>query len=432
MDSCWPAAPFVVLIAALSAPGATYPVKVVHIMAPAAPGGGWDRTARAVQTALAKSSGARVQVYNVPGAGGLIGLSRMVRNHAGDPHRLMVAGRVMLGAAWLNQSQSVLARLTPIATLSEEWEAVFVAADSEFRSMDQLLGAFRSNPRSIAWGGGSAGGVDHMLATEIGRAAGIPAADLTYIAHSGGGEALTAMLSGSVKAGIAGVFEFRDQVAAGRLQVLAVSSAKRLEGVDAPTLTEAGLPITLSNWRGVFAPPGVSREDATAVVAAIGAMRDSDEWKRQLQQNRWTDFWLAGSEFARFLEAEHRRVKESVAQIQARSGTGAIGARVFPLAAVTGLLAVTIAFLFRLPGPDDLRWGPAALVTAALVLYAAALPAVGYVVATTLFFPAVARLLGSRGAIRDLGIGLGLSSATYFIFSSWLQVSLPGLPGGWW
>src|SRR5688572_26079026 len=124
MDSCRPAASFLFLVAALSAPGATYPVKVVHIMAPAAPGGGWDRTARAVQTALAKSAGARVQVYNVPGAGGLIGLSRMVRNHGGDPHRLMVAGRVMLGAAWLNQSQSALARLTPIATLSEECEAV--------------------------------------------------------------------------------------------------------------------------------------------------------------------------------------------------------------------------------------------------------------------------------------------------------------------
>ena len=431
MDSCRPAASFLFLVAALSATGATYPVKMVHIMAPAAPGGGWDRTARAIQTALAKSAGARVQVYNVPGAGGLIGLSRMVRNHEGDPHRLMVTGRVMLGAAWLNQSQSALARLTPIATLSEEWEAVFVAADSELRTMDQLLDAFRANPRSVAWGGGSAGGVDHMLATEIVREAGIPATELNYIAHSGGGEALTALLSRSVTAGIAGVFEFRDQVAAGRLRVLAVSSAKRLEGVDAPTLTEAGLPIVLSNWRGVFAPPGVSPEDAAAIVKAIADMRDSDEWKRQLQQNRWTDFWLSGSEFARFLEAEHVRVKESVARIQARSGSGAIAASVFPIAAAAGLLAVTIAFLFRLPGPADLRWGPVALVTAALILYAAALPAIGYVLSTTLFFPGIARLLGSRRAVRDLAIGLGLSSATYIVFSSWLQVSLPGLPGGW-
>jgi putative tricarboxylic transport membrane protein len=431
MNRCWPATSFLLLATALSSPGAAYPVKVLHIMAPAAPGGGWDRTARAVQTTLAKTSDGRVQVYNVPGAGGLIGLSRMVRNHAGDPHRLMVAGRVMLGAAWLNRSQSTLARLTPIATLSEEWEAVFVPADSNFRSMNQLLDAFRSNPRSIAWGGGSAGGVDHMLATEIGREAGIPASELNYIAHSGGGEAVTAMLSGAVTAGIAGVFEFRDQVAAGRLRVLAVSSAKRLEGVDAPTLTETGLPITLSNWRGVFAPPGVSREDTAAIVEAIRAMHDSDEWRRQLQQNRWTDFWLTGSDFARFLEAEQLRVKESVAQIQSRSGTGAIGAGVFPIAAVAGLLALTIAFVFRLPAPVDLRWGPAALVTTALVLYAAALPAIGYVLATTPFFAGTARLLGSRRAVRDVGIGLALSSATYIVFS-WLQVSLPGLPGGWW
>jgi hypothetical protein len=167
-------------------------------------------------------------------------------------------------------------------------------------------------------------------------------------------------------------------------------------------------------------------------VNAIGAMHDSDEWKRQLQQHRWTDFWLPGSEFARFLETEQFRVKDSVAQIQFRSGTGAIGARVFPLAAVAGLLAVTIAFLFRLPGPADLRWGRAALVAAALVLYAAALTAIGYVLATTPFFAGTARLLGSRRTIRDVGIGLGLSSATYIIFSWWLQVPLPGLPGGWW
>src|SRR5688572_10490524 len=78
--------------------------KPLHIMAPASPGGGWDRTARAMQPGLSKATGGSVQVYNVPGAGGTIGLAQFASDHRDNASQLMIGGLVMLGAIHTNRS----------------------------------------------------------------------------------------------------------------------------------------------------------------------------------------------------------------------------------------------------------------------------------------------------------------------------------------
>ncbi|MCK6628680.1 MAG: tripartite tricarboxylate transporter substrate binding protein [Anaerolineae bacterium] len=288
----------------------TYPTEAINIMAPAAPGGGWDQTARAMQTALTKSSGQNVQVYNVAGAGGTVGLAQFVNDHNGNPHQLMVGGLVMVGAIQTNKSPVTLDQVTPIASLTTEWEAIVVPADSKYETLQQLVDDFKANPTSISWGGGSAGGSDHILVGLIAKAAGVDPAKINYVAFSGGGEATAAILSGAVTAGVSGLSEFRDQVTAGKMRLLAVSSDKAIEGVDAPTIKEAaGLDIVFANWRGVFAPSGLSAEQQAAVVVAIEKMHDTPEWQQALEQNGWTDFFQAGNEFATFLQSERTRVE---------------------------------------------------------------------------------------------------------------------------
>jgi putative tricarboxylic transport membrane protein len=262
-----------------------------------------------MQPILAKTTGQTVQVYNVAGAGGTVGLAQFVSEAKGDPHELMVGGLVMVGAIQTNKSPVNLTQVTPLALLTAEAEAIAVPTDSKYENLQQLIDDFKADPTAISWGGGSAGGTDHILVGLIAKEVGVDPAQINYIAHSGGGEATAAILSGAVSAGVSGVSEFIDQVEAGEMRILAVSSEERVEGVDAPTIKEAGVDVALINWRAVFGPPDLTPEERDAVVAEIQEMHDSEEWQQALEANGWTDFFKAGDEFETFLNDEVTRIE---------------------------------------------------------------------------------------------------------------------------
>lgn len=285
-----------------------YPTEAINIMAPASPGGGWDSTARAMQAALAATTDQTVQVYNVSGAGGTIGLAQFVNEAKGKPHELMVGGLVMVGAIQTNKAPVNLSQVTPIALLTAEAEAIVVPADSKYQTLQELIEDFKANPTAISWGGGSAGGTDHILVGLIAKAVGVAPANINYIAYSGGGEATAAILSGAVTAGVSGVSEFAEQVAAGTMRMLAVSSEERIAGIDAPTLKEAGVDVALMNWRAVFGAPDLTPEQRAAVIATIEKMHASKEWQDALSKNGWTDFFRTGDEFSTFLNNEITRI----------------------------------------------------------------------------------------------------------------------------
>jgi len=134
------------------------------IVAPAAPGGGWDQTARVMQGVLAEVEPATsVQVDNIPGAAGTIGLARFVQSERGNPDALLVTGLVMVSGVITNASPVSLSDATPIARLTEETEVIVVPVASPHRTLGQLIDAFKRDPGSVSWGGGSAGGTDDPL-----------------------------------------------------------------------------------------------------------------------------------------------------------------------------------------------------------------------------------------------------------------------------
>lgn len=297
--------------AAASAGAPPYPTGDLSIMAPAAPGGGWASTARAVQKAIEDEALTTngVEVYNVPGAGGTVGLAQLIDQEKGKPDSLMVMGLVMVGAIRTNNAPVDLSQVTPIASLTAEWEAIVVKADSPYRTLDDLVAAFKADPKSISWGGGSAGGTDHILVGLLAKEAGVDPGGINYIAHSGGGEAIDAILSGAVTAGVSGVSEFTDQVAAGAMRFLAISADAAVEGIDSPTIKDAGLNVTLANWRGIVAPPDLAPADRDAAVAFITTLHDSAAWQATLKEKKWTDFFQAGDEFDTYLDGEITRVE---------------------------------------------------------------------------------------------------------------------------
>ena len=284
------------------------PLSRLEITAPAAPGGGWDSTSRAAQEVMRSEGLAKsVQVVNVPGAGGTIGLAKLA-NSKGKGETLMTMGLVMVGAIETNKSAATLDDVTPIARLTSEQEAIVVPADSPYETIEEFVAAWKTDPGKLAIAGGSAGGTDQILAGLVAQASGIDPEKVNYIAYSGGGEALAAILGGKVAAGISGVSEFTDQVAAGKMRALAVSGAERVDGFDAPTLTESGIDVELTNWRGMVAPGGISDADRDALSAAVQKMHDSQAWQAQMDKNGWDDAFLPAEEFATFLTEEKTRV----------------------------------------------------------------------------------------------------------------------------
>jgi putative tricarboxylic transport membrane protein len=268
------------------------------IMAPAAPGGGWDQTARTMQSALQdeKISGS-VQVTNVPGAGGTIGIAQFVNTAAGKADELMVGGYVMVGAILTNKSPVTLAQVTPIARLTGEYEVIVVPTASDIKDMAGLVEKLKADPGSVSWGGGSAGGTDHITAGLVAKAVGVDPTKVNYIAFSGGGEALAAILGSQVTVGISGYGEFRAQVEAGTLRVIGISSDERVAGIDAPTFKEGGVDVAIQNWRSVSAAPGISAEQEAAINADIKKMVESKSWQDALAKNGWANTYLAGEDF---------------------------------------------------------------------------------------------------------------------------------------
>jgi putative tricarboxylic transport membrane protein len=297
------------LFAALAAVSLALPAQAqmeeLTIMAPAAPGGGWDQTARSMQQALQEEGlASNVQVVNVPGAGGTIGLAQFVNDNRGDASNLIVGGYVMVGAIIANQSPVSLADVTPIARLTGEYEAIVVPASSDIQTMQDLVARLKEDPGAVSWAGGSAGGVDHILVGLIAEAAGVDPTKINYIPFSGGGEALAAILGGQVTAGVSGTGEWQGQIESGELRLLAVSSAERLEGFDAPTLMESGLDVEVQNWRMVAAPPDIGDEERSQLVGMIEQMANSETWKGILEQKGWANTFLAGDEFASYLQSQ--------------------------------------------------------------------------------------------------------------------------------
>ena len=249
-------------------------------------------------------------MVNVAGAGGAIGMAQFIRTKSGTGNAMIVIGFGMIASFTTTRSRVGILDVTPIARLTSENAVVVVPRASPIQNLGQLVERLRANPGGVSWAGGSAGGTDHILAGSIARAAGVDARRVNYVAFSGGGDSLAAIIGGQVTAGIGGLSELRDQIRAGNLRALGVSSEQRIAGLDIPTLREQGVDATLSNWRGIGAPPGLSPAQHQAYAGLIERAVRTPTWRAQLETNGWLDAYLAGDAFRSYIEGEQRRTAE--------------------------------------------------------------------------------------------------------------------------
>jgi putative tricarboxylic transport membrane protein len=292
-----------VSLAGAAAAQTVTPRPKLRLLVPANPGGGWDQTAKSVAATLQSAKLVeQVEFEHKPGKGGVPGLVHFVDRYAGDPNTLMVGGLVMCGAIALNRAPVDLGRVQPVAKLTTDYVVIAVPKDSPFKTVKALADAMRSRPQTLSFGGGSAGGVDHMLMGMVGRAVGADVGALKYVGSSAGAEFINALKKGELSAGIAGYSELKDGIADGSLRALAVSSRGGLFGV--PSLREQGIATELGNWRGLFAPPGVAAEAVQGWTQTVQKMAATPEWKAQLDKNNWRAAPVYGAELRNFVDYE--------------------------------------------------------------------------------------------------------------------------------
>lgn len=286
------------------------PISGLRLMIPNSPGSGYDTTGREVAAVMEDAEIAEsIEVFNLEGAGGTVGLQRLV-NEDGNADMLMQMGLGVVGAQFSNQSEATLSQTTPIARLIEEAEAIVVPANSPFQTLDDLVEAWTADPGNTPVGGASnPGGPDHLTPMLLAQEVGVEPTEVNYVAYDGGGELLAGILGEDVAFAATGVGEVAESAAAGDVRILAVTSEEPVDGVDAPTLTDEGVDLVFANWRGIVAAPGISDDEAQRFVDAITEMHDSDAWQQVLEDQGWTDAFLPGDEFASFLDEESTRVE---------------------------------------------------------------------------------------------------------------------------
>lgn len=283
----------------------------LKIMAPSAPGDGWDSASRSLQQVMLATGAARsAQVVNVPGAGGTVGLAQFVNSAKGDGNQMMTMGLTLLGAVLTGKSPVGLDTVTPIARLTADPLVIVVPASSPHRSIRDLAAALKADASKVVWAGGPAGGAEHLLAALVTKAVGGDATKVNYVPFPGGGEVLVEMLAGRVAAGVTGYNEFEGQIKAGKVRALGIASGQRMTAVEVPTLKEQGIGVELANWRGIVGGPGITATQQAALSGAVEKAVRSEDWAKVLKARGWNDAYLGPAAYATFLKAEQARVKE--------------------------------------------------------------------------------------------------------------------------
>ncbi|MFT4234843.1 MAG: tripartite tricarboxylate transporter substrate-binding protein [Microbacterium sp.] len=291
------------------------PRSSLTLIAPAAVGGGWDSFAREQQQAMrAEGIAHNVQVVNIPGAGGTIGLSSFT-NMDETTGTLLATGAAMTGGIELNDSTVSFDDVRPVARVAEDYSIVIVAGDAPWDSIDDFVADWQANPSGMRFTGGSAGSIDHLIIAQFALVSGLDASEITYIPKSGGGEAMQTLFSGTADVVVTGYNEVADQIEAGRVKPIAISAPERLDGVDIPTFEELGYEVNLVNWRGFVASKNLTDEEFETLKSIVKETVQSDAWAEALVRNKWVDSYLDGDEFDAFIQEDVERTSKLVEEL---------------------------------------------------------------------------------------------------------------------
>ncbi len=306
--------------AALAAPAAAEEmIDSIHFLIPGGAGGGWDGTARGTGEALTKAGIVGDASYeNMSGGGGGKAIAHLIELGDRGSDTLMVNSTPIVIRSLQGVFPQSFRDLTPIAGTIGDYAALVVNSDSPIGSFQDLLGVYQADPTNVAIGGGSvAGGMDHVVAAIIMKAAGENPLAVKYIPYDAGGKAMAGLLSGEIKALSTGYSEAVALAQQDEVRILCVTADERVDLTpDVPTCAEvAGDDARFVNWRGFFAAPGLSDEMQQQYVDALAAMYETEAWEEVRARNGWVEIWNPGAEFVSYLEAQEKQIGDLMREL---------------------------------------------------------------------------------------------------------------------
>ncbi len=296
---------------------AQYPVlQDLNFKLGAGPTSGYAGFANDVAKAL-KAEGlvsGNITNESVIGGSGAAALNAFLLQDRGKAGKAMVTGYAMLLGIQNNKNAARVSDALGVARLMAEYEAIVVHKDSPYKNIKDLVTALKADP-TIAVAGGSIGTLDHATIIQVYKAAGIDSKKLNYVAHSGGGEVVTSLLSGATKVGISGWGEFEKYVNSGDLRVLGITAPVKQSKIPAETLKSQGVNVVSQNWRGIMLPPGTSKANVNKVIRTIDVMHAGKTWRDTLVERNWGDNYIVGDTWNKFLKIEEKKVVTLYAEL---------------------------------------------------------------------------------------------------------------------
>ena len=285
------------------------PQKAVELVLPTAAGGANDNVVRMIQKIMQEQKlvPTPVVVMNKPGGNQTLG-TVYVRQHVNDPHYLLYSTSQVFGAEITGLSKMRYSELTPIALLITEYSVISVRADSPLRTMRDLMTKLQADPQSIAFGMVSRGGSNHVALSAAAKSSGIDPKRLKTIVFKTNQESYLGLVGGHLQAVASSATAAQPFVQQGAVRILGIGAPQRQAGdlANVPTMKEQGIDgRTVTNWRGIFAPPGISTAQITYWDDAFAKLVVSDDWKKLIDQNSTDGHHLRSRDFAKFLDSEY-------------------------------------------------------------------------------------------------------------------------------
>jgi putative tricarboxylic transport membrane protein len=287
------------LATAFAAESSWKPEKPVEFVVQAAAGGGSDIFARSLAKVLAdeKIVTTPINVVNKPGGSGAVAYSYLSRKK-GDPYVIATATGSYITTPVHGQSPVSYKDFTNVAVLCVEDYIGVVRADSPYKSLKDVIAAAQKKPNSIRFGGSNPGSSDNIIETRLEKAAKI---QLNYIPFQSGGEVNAALLGGNVDVASPNPSEAAQLIKANRLRPIAMFSPDRLKNwPDVPTAREQGFDVTLSQFRGVVAAGGLTKEQSLFWQGAMVKLFQSAGFKKYLEDNGLRPLLTTGAELEKY------------------------------------------------------------------------------------------------------------------------------------
>ncbi|MDP1654696.1 MAG: tripartite tricarboxylate transporter substrate binding protein [Hydrogenophaga sp.] len=294
-----------------------YPSKPVSMLVPFPPGGVADTVGRPVAEAMGRALKQSMIVENKGGAGGGIGMAQVAKARPDGYSLLMALSSIVV----LPEADKVLKRapmftldqLKPVARFTADPTALVVRADSPWKTYKEFMAAVKAKPGAITFGSSGNYGTMHVPMEQLKVATN---SFMLHVPYTGAGPAVLALLGGQVDALATGPSSVMQHVRAGKLRVLAHWGEGRLAALpEVPSFKELGVPISYSQWAGLFVPAGTPEAVVAKLRQAAKAASEDARAKQALAAAGTSFQYQDAPEFERFVQADARSMAALVQRI---------------------------------------------------------------------------------------------------------------------